>query len=53
LGRRIGLSGPLLIISGEQDHTVPWAIANASYKQQGNLGVIRSTPTGGSARVPP
>ena len=26
--------GPLLIISGEQDHTVPWAIANASYKQQ-------------------
>jgi len=26
--------GPLLIISGELDHTVPWAIANASYKQQ-------------------
>lgn len=26
--------GPLLIISGEQDHTVPWAIANASYKRQ-------------------
>ena len=26
--------GPLLIISGEQDHTVPWAIANASYKKQ-------------------
>jgi non-heme chloroperoxidase len=26
--------GPLLIISGEKDHTVPWAIANASYKQQ-------------------
>ena len=26
--------GPLLIISGEMDHTVPWAIANASYKQQ-------------------
>jgi pimeloyl-ACP methyl ester carboxylesterase len=25
--------GPLLIISGEQDNTVPWAIANASYKQ--------------------
>ncbi|WKV76447.1 alpha/beta hydrolase [Streptomyces sp. PCS3-D2] len=24
--------GPLLIISGEKDHTVPWAIANASYK---------------------
>ena len=26
--------GPLLIISGESDHTVPWAIANASYKKQ-------------------
>ncbi len=26
--------GPLLIISGQKDHTVPWAIANASFKQQ-------------------
>jgi non-heme chloroperoxidase len=26
--------GPLLIISGEQDHTVPWAIANASFKRE-------------------
>jgi pimeloyl-ACP methyl ester carboxylesterase len=26
--------GPLLIIAGEKDHTVPWAISNASYKQQ-------------------
>jgi non-heme chloroperoxidase len=26
--------GPLLILSGEKDHTVPWAIANASYKKQ-------------------
>jgi non-heme chloroperoxidase len=26
--------GPLLIVSGERDHTVPWAIANASYKRQ-------------------
>src|SRR5450432_863595 len=26
--------GPLLIISGEFDHTVPWAIAHASFKQQ-------------------
>ena len=26
--------GPLLIISGEKDHTVPPAIANASYKKQ-------------------
>jgi non-heme chloroperoxidase len=32
--------GPLLIISGEKDNTVPWAIANASYKQQqDNAGV--------------
>ena len=26
--------GPLLIVSGEKDNTVPWAIANASYKKQ-------------------
>jgi pimeloyl-ACP methyl ester carboxylesterase len=26
--------GPLLIISADQDHTVPWSIANASYKRQ-------------------
>jgi non-heme chloroperoxidase len=26
--------GPLLIINGEKDHTVPWAIANAAYKKQ-------------------
>jgi pimeloyl-ACP methyl ester carboxylesterase len=26
--------GPLLIISADHDHTVPWAIANASYKKQ-------------------
>jgi pimeloyl-ACP methyl ester carboxylesterase len=26
--------GPLLIIGGEKDHTVPWAIANAAYKRQ-------------------
>lgn len=32
--------GPLLIISGEKDHTVPWAIANASFKlQKRNPGV--------------
>ena len=36
--------GPLLIISGEKDHTVPWAIANASYKkQQRNPGVTEIT----------
>jgi len=26
--------GPALVIAGEKDNTVPWAIANASYKQQ-------------------
>jgi non-heme chloroperoxidase len=32
--------GPLLIVSGEKDNTVPWAIANASFKQQQhNTGV--------------
>jgi pimeloyl-ACP methyl ester carboxylesterase len=32
--------GPLLIISGERDHTVPWTVANASFKrQQRNEGV--------------
>ncbi|MCU1277470.1 MAG: alpha/beta hydrolase [bacterium] len=32
--------GPLLMMSGEKDHTVPWAIANASFKrQQQNPGV--------------
>jgi len=29
-----GDRGPLLIISGGADRTVPWAIANASYKRQ-------------------
>ena len=36
--------GPLLLISGEKDHTVPWAITNASYKlQQRNSGVTEIT----------
>jgi non-heme chloroperoxidase len=26
--------GPLLLISGEKDHTVPWAITNAAFKHQ-------------------
>ena len=26
--------GPLLIISGEKDNTMPWSIANASFRQQ-------------------
>ena len=46
--------GPLLIISGEKDHTVPWAIANASYKRQKrNPGVteIAELPDRGHALV--
>jgi non-heme chloroperoxidase len=32
--------GPLLIISGEKDNTVPWAVADASFQlQQRNAGV--------------
>ena len=32
--------GPLLIISGEKDHTVPWAIAHASFKKQERNGGV-------------
>lgn len=42
--------GPLLIIDGEKDHTVPWAIASATYKKQrDNDGVteIKSVPDRG------
>lgn len=32
--------GPMLIVSADSDHTVPWAIANASYKKEAkNSGV--------------
>src|ERR1700750_516816 len=44
--------GPLLIISGEKDNTVPWAIAEASFKrQQRNPGVteIAEMPNRGHA----
>jgi len=44
--------GPLLIISGEKDNTVPWAIANASFKKQRrNEGVteIKEIPGRGHA----
>ncbi len=46
--------GPLLIISGEKDNTVPWAIANASFKEQRrNPGVteIVEMPNRGHALV--
>jgi pimeloyl-ACP methyl ester carboxylesterase len=32
--------GPLLIISGEKDHTVPHAIAHASYKKQARNAAV-------------
>jgi non-heme chloroperoxidase len=44
--------GPLLIISGEKDNTVPWSIANASFKKQArNEGVteIAEIPNRGHA----
>jgi len=44
--------GPMLILSGEKDHTVPWAIANASFKkEQKNEGVteIEQIPNRGHA----
>ena len=46
--------GPLLIVSGEKDNTVPWSIANASYKKQKrNEGVteIVEIPNRGHALV--
>ena len=45
--------GPLLLISGELDHTVPWAIVNASYKQQDSQGVteIEKIPGRGHALI--
>jgi non-heme chloroperoxidase len=40
--------GPLLIISGENDHTVPRAISEAAYKiQQANAGVTEFTEVPG------
>jgi pimeloyl-ACP methyl ester carboxylesterase len=40
--------GPLLILDGELDHTVPWAIANASYKRQArNEGVTEIAKVAG------
>ena len=42
--------GPLLIIDGEKDHTVPWAIANAAYKRQSknpNVTEIKQMPNRG------
>ena len=46
--------GPLLIVEGEKDNTVPWAIANATFKRQKrNAGVteIKKIPGRGHALV--
>jgi len=46
--------GPLLIISGEKDNTVPWAVANASYRRQkrnnGVTEVVKMPNRGARAR---
>ena len=40
--------GPLLVIAGQEDHTVPVSIAHAAYKQQeDNGGVTELTEVGG------
>jgi non-heme chloroperoxidase len=43
--------GPLLIISGEKDHQVPWALSNAAYKKQrknkDNVTEIQEIPNRG------
>jgi len=40
--------GPMLIVLADSDHTVPWAIANASYiKQKRNKGVTEIVKTPG------
>jgi pimeloyl-ACP methyl ester carboxylesterase len=44
--------GPMLIISGEDDHTIPWALANAAYKRQShnsNITEIMEMPHRGHA----
>jgi non-heme chloroperoxidase len=44
--------GPLLILSGQNDNTVPWAVANASFKRQRrneNVTEIAEVPLRGHA----
>ena len=47
--------GPMLIVSADSDHTVPWAIANAAYeKQKRNKGVtdiVKMTDRGHSLTI--
>jgi non-heme chloroperoxidase len=47
--------GPLLIIDGEKDHTVPWAIAHAAYNRQrrnpGVTEIVRMSNRGHSLTI--
>lgn len=47
--------GPLLVISGEKDNTVPWAVANATYKLQkknpGTTEIVEMTGRGHSITI--
>jgi non-heme chloroperoxidase len=46
--------GPLLMISGEKDHTVPWAVTHASFKRQErnpNITEVLEIPGRGHALV--
>jgi non-heme chloroperoxidase len=47
--------GPMLIVSADSDHTVPWAIANASYKKQkrndGVTEIVKMTGRGHSLTI--
>ena len=47
--------GPMLIISADSDHTVPWAIANASYKREkrntGVTEIVKMTDRGHSLTI--
>ncbi len=45
--------GPLLILDGEKDHTVPWAIAKAAYRRQKrNEGVTEYVQFAGRGHAP-
>jgi pimeloyl-ACP methyl ester carboxylesterase len=51
---RAAQRGPMKFLSGENDHTVPWAIANASYKRQKHNEaetVIQKMPNRGHSLV--
>jgi len=47
--------GPMLVISADSDHTVPWAIANASYKKEkrnpGATEIVKMTGRGHSLTI--